>query len=161
MTTGAVGFRDWARVVFGPEHGDRLADDYAEAIGRELDHAVFYGTQKPVQENQMNDRQITEVSATVDAGLSQEDLDGMGEAERLALIVGSAYGQALAERDQARGQRDALVDDLVQARRLLEKVQPILEDSTWATDHALATSIQAFLDGSEPVDSDQTPTQED
>jgi hypothetical protein len=106
----------------------------------------------------MNERQITEVSATVDAGLSQEDLDGMNEAERLALVVGSAYGRALAERDEARDAVDRLSTALAGAVVLLGKVQPVLEDSSWATDSALAGSIQAFL---EAVDSDQAPTQED
>lgn len=55
----------------------------------------------------MNDR-IIEVSATVDAALPQEDLDDMTEAERLALVVGAAYGNALAERDQARAQVESL-----------------------------------------------------
>lgn len=108
----------------------------------------------------MKESQITEVSATVDAGLSQEDLDGMGEAERLALVVGAAYGKALADRDQAQEQFQITLTDLVHARRLLEKVVPILRDSTWATDSALADSIQVFLDG-QTVGSDETPTQED
>jgi len=56
----------------------------------------------------MEANRITEVSATVDAGLDQETLDGMNEAERLALIVGAAYGRALADRDEAR----ALVQSL-------------------------------------------------
>lgn len=144
----------WAALIYGPE----AAAQMEEAMGRAIDQAMFHTTQ-PVQENRMmNTEQITEVSTTVDTGLSQDDLDGMTEAERLALVVGAAYGKALSERDQARAQFEVTLDDLVKARRLLEKVVPILEDSTWATDSALAGSIQAFLDG---LDSEQTPTQED
>lgn len=106
----------------------------------------------------MNETQITEVSATVDAGLTQEDLDGMNEAERLALVVGAAYGKALAERDQARDVGYRLAGNLGHAQGLLGKVVPILRDSSWATDSALADSIQAFLDG---LDSEATPNQED
>lgn len=153
-------FRNWAIMVFGPEQGAAMADSQAAALGRALDQAVLYGTQ-PVQENRMNTEQITEVSATVDTGLSQEDLDGMSEAERLALVVGAAYGKALSERDQARDLTYRLSGNLGQAQGLLEKVLPILEDSSWATDSALADSIQAFLDGLKDVDSDKTPTQED
>lgn len=108
----------------------------------------------------MKESQITEVSATVDAGLSQEDLDGMGEAERLALVVGAAYGKALADRDEARNMTYRLSGNLGQATALLKKVVPILRDSTWATDSALADSIQVFLDA-QTVGSDETPTQED
>lgn len=108
----------------------------------------------------MKESQITEVSATVDAGLSQEDLDGMGEAERLALVVGAAYGKALADRDLAQGFVDTLGAALAEATEFLWKVLPILRDSTWATDSALADSIQVFLDG-QAVGSDETPTQED
>lgn len=116
---------------------------------------------RPIQENQMNPQQITEVSATVDTGLSQDDLDGMTEAERLALVVGAAYGKALADRDQARTQWAVLADRLTVAKDLLGKVVPILNDSTWASDSALASSIQAFLDQAGALDSETTPTQED
>lgn len=155
MTT----FREWATIVFGPEHGGAMADDMAEAVGRELDAAVFYGTTtQSIQENEMDQQQITEVSATVDAGLSQDDLDGMSEAERLALVVGSAYGAALHERDEARAQVMTLGGLLDRAVSLLRQAKPRLEDSTWASDSSVAGSIQAFL---EDVDSGQTPTQED
>lgn len=140
--------------------GDVVADQMEAAMARTLDAAVFHGTQ-PIQENDMNAEQITEVSATVDAGLTQADLDGMNEAERLALVVGAAYGKALAERDEARDVAAYAIARLATARDLLNKVVPILDDSTWATDSALAGSIQAFLDTLQDVDSPQAPTQED
>jgi hypothetical protein len=112
---------------------------------------------QPVQENEMNPQQITEVSATVDTGLNQDDLDGMTEAERLALVVGAAYGKALADRDEARAMAAHAIARLAEARAFLGKVVPILRDSTWATDSSLGDSIQAFMDR---VDSETTPTKE-
>lgn len=98
---------------------------------------------------------------------TQEDWDALTEGERLGLLVGHAYGTALAERDEASAQaarwrdlHEAALDDLVQARRLLEQAHKHLGDTSWAADEQLADSIQAFLGGT-PVDSDQTPTQED
>ena len=141
--------------MLGDDLGNRVADDMAEAMGRTLDTTVFYGTN---QENEMNTDQITEVSTTVDAGLAQEDLEHLGDAERLGLIVGAAYGRALAERDEARAQVAHLGARLNDARDLLRTARPLLEDSTWATDSSVASSIQAFLDR---VDSELAPTQED
>lgn len=149
--------RTYLRAILGDEAGDKAADAMADAMGRTLDEAVFYGTHAttpPIQENEMNEAQITEVSATVDAGLSQEDLDGMNEAERLALVVGSAYGQALAERDKARAA-------LAKAVTLLNETIPTLRATSWAQDEAVADSVQTFLDALGTVDSTQAPTQED
>lgn len=106
----------------------------------------------------MNTDRITEVSTTVDAGLSQDDLDAMSEAERLALVVGAAYGKALAERDEARAQVAHLRARLDEARTHLENTLGPLQNSTWANDSHLAGSIQAYL---ERVDSELTPAQED
>lgn len=155
-----TGFRDWATMVFGPEHGDQVADHYAEALGRSLDEAVFYGTTRPIQENQMTETdaaRLTEVSATVDAGLSQADLDGMNEAERLALVVGAAYGNALAERDQARAQ-------VAEALGHLEAVLAASPSTSFAHTNAAADAAQEFIQRiktPEPVDSETTPSQED
>lgn len=98
------------------------------------------------------------VSVPIPPSLAQDDLEHLNEAERLGLIVGAAYGQALAERDVARAQAAHLGARLNDARDLLRKARPLLEDSTWATDSSVAGSIQAFLDR---VDSELSPIQED
>ena len=109
---------------------------------------------------------ITEVSATVDAGLSQADLDGMNEAERLALIVGSAYGAALADRDLARTEaadlRHRLGVLLARADNVL--ALDVLKDLTWAGDERAVTRLRECVQENmalPAVDSDETPTQED
>lgn len=60
----------------------------------------------------------------------------LSEAERLGLLVGSAYGAALAERDEAQARVAALEDQvntLVHAaRRVLDL--GVLENLTWAKD---------------------------
>jgi hypothetical protein len=142
-------------ISLGAILGADAAHQAAEAVGRVFDATTLHGT---IQENTMNERQITEVSATVDAGLEADDLAHLSEAERLGLIVGAAYGKALAERDEARAQVVALGLRLDQAIHLLRQAEPRLEDSTWASDSSVAGSIQAFL---VDVDSEQTPTQED
>lgn len=38
-----MSFRDWAVATFGEEMGGAMAGRYAEAMGRALDEAVFYG----------------------------------------------------------------------------------------------------------------------
>lgn len=137
--------------------GDVVADQMADAMGRQIDTALFYGTQ-PIQENDMNADRITEVSATVDAGLSQEDLDGMNEAERLALIVGAAYGKALAERDEARAQVAALAQDLADLGSAAQAVLAldVLAQVTWAHDEQAVQTLR------QAVGSVQAPeTQED
>lgn len=152
-----TGFRDWAAQVFGPEHGHRLADDYANALGRTLDATVFHGTQ-PIQENRtMSPEQITEVSATVDAGLSQDDLDQMTEAERLALVVGAAYGRALAQRDEARAQ-------VQEALGHLEAILATQPATSFAHTNAAADQAREFVQRirtPQAVDSDQTPAGKD
>lgn len=152
-----TGFREWATAVLGEEGGNDLADRYADALGRTLDEAMFYGTTPPIQENQMNADHITEVSATVDAGLDQETLDGMNEAERLALIVGAAYGRALADRDEARAQ-------VTQALDHLEAVLAASPPTSFAHTNAAADQAREFIQRirtPEPVDSEATPTRKD
>jgi hypothetical protein len=110
----------------------------------------------------MNAEQITEVSATVDACLNQEALDGLNEAERLGLIVGAAYGQALAERDEARAQvaiQAVTIRDLVDAARKVLAIDS-LEHLTWAHDEDAVTALREVVQGIGSLDSDQTPTQE-
>lgn len=113
----------------------------------------------PQESPQPVDR-ITEVSATVDAGLSQEDVDGMNEAERLALIVGAAYGAALAERDDAQRQVAVLEDRLAEAKALLDYAVAHWPETTWATDTKAQDRLVQGIGTLWPVDSDQTPTQE-
>lgn len=149
--------RTYLRAILGDEQGERAADAMADAMGRELDGAVLYGTHAtnaPIQENEMNAEQITEVSATVDAGLSQEDLDGMNEAERLALIVGSAYGAALADRDLARAA-------LASALEHLEALVETWPETSWAGSNVAVERAREFIQVTKVVDSEQTPTQED
>lgn len=102
------------------------------------------------QENGMDHQRIQEVSVTISAALARDDVDGMNEAERLALVVGAAYGNALAERDQSRAR-------VAEGRALLEKALGFLGTSSWAAETHLAESIQAYVTG---LDSDETPTQE-
>lgn len=114
----------------------------------------------------MNDR-ITEVSATVDAALSQEDLDGMNEAERLALVVGAAHGNALAERDEARAQASDLRHRLGVLLARCDRVLTldVLDNLTWAGDETIVTRLRECVQENlefRPVDSDKTPApQED
>lgn len=113
----------------------------------------------------MHADQIKEVSDTVDQAITQEDLDALGEAERLALVVGAAYGRALHERDEARAMverlGDAIVDLDVAARDVL--TLDALENPTWAQDERLADNLRAALEAARrAVDSIQTnQTQED
>lgn len=109
----------------------------------------------------MNADQITEVSATVDAGLTQADLDEMNEAERLALIVGAAYGKALAERDKARAIAVRLEQELAQVCAAAHAVLglDVLDVLTWAHDEAKVDHLRTTL---QAVESVQAPeTQED
>lgn len=111
----------------------------------------------------MNAEQITEVSTTIDTGLAAEDLAHLNEAERLGLIVGAAYGQALAERDLAQAQaaiQAKTIRDLVDAA---EKVLALdaLDNLTWAHDEDAVTALRELVQGIGPVDSDQTQPQED
>lgn len=114
----------------------------------------------------MSPEQITEVSATVDAGLDQEALDGLNEAERLGLIVGAAYGQALAERDEARAQASDLRRRLGVLLARCDRVLTldVLDTLTWAGDERIVTRLRECVQENlefKPVDSEQTPTQED
>lgn len=145
----------WATIVFGPEQGAALDARTAEALGEALDRTPLHLEPK---EYPVNPRQIAEVSAAIDAGLTQDDLDDMTEAERLGLVVAAAYGNALAERDLAHQEVVRLRERLAEAERLLEQAAAPLDASTWATDGQIASSIQAFL---QAVDSTQAPTQED
>jgi hypothetical protein len=100
---------------------------------------------------------IHEVSATVDAALTREDLEGLNEAERLALVVGAAYGKALADRDAAR----ALAEDAV---GVLEALVAEFPDTSFAHANVAVDKARAFIQAyrtPEPVDSEQTPAQED
>lgn len=171
--------RTYLRAILGDEAGDRAADAMADAMGRTLDKAVLYGTHathQPIQENDMiragdvNDPQplarVAEVSATVDAGLAQEDLDGMTEAERLGLIVGAAYGKALAERDEARAQASDLRHRLGVLLARCDRVLSldVLDNLTWAGDETIVIRLRECVQENlefRPVDSDLTPTQED
>lgn len=106
----------------------------------------------------MNERQITEVSATVDAALTQDDLEGMNEAERLALVVGAAYGKALAERDEAQARVAALEDQVNTLAHAATAVLglDVVAQVTWAHDEATVNALRAA------VESVQAPeTQED
>jgi hypothetical protein len=111
---------------------------------------------RPAPEVQAAQRLI-EVSVTVDAALSQEDLNGLNEAERLALMVGAAYGRALADRDQAR-------DHLEKAVETLEALAEAFPETSWAHSNAALDTAREFIQAyraAEPVDSGQTPAQED
>ena len=152
-----TGFREWATAVFGEEAGNDLADRCADALGRTLDQAVFHGTTPAIQENEMNQAQITEVSMTVDSGLAQEELADLTEAERLGLIVGAAYGRALADRDMARA-------ELQEALGHLEAVLHSLPAGSFALTNVAQEAAQEFIQRIKkpaPVDSTQTPAQED
>lgn len=102
----------------------------------------------------MNADQITEVSTTVDTGLAQADLEHLGEAERLGLIVGAAYGQALAERDLARA-------SLAKALDLMEALANAWPETSWAASNVAVENAREFIQATKAVDSEQTPTQED
>lgn len=156
-----TGLRDWARIVFGPEMGDRMADDFAGAIGRELDAATFYGTETPPMSTPdpptPGTHHLSEVihrtfhDATPDAAAN--------DPERLGLIVGAAYGNALAERDQARDLAATLGARLAEALTHLEAVlaaSPVV--STFAHDDDTLTSARQFL--ADAVESSGTPEQE-
>lgn len=93
---------------------------------------------------------LTEVSATVDTALTREDLEGLNEAERLALVVGAAYGKALADRDAARAMLEAVVGEF--------------PDTSFAHANVAVEKAREFIQAyrtPEPVDSEQTPAQED
>lgn len=145
----------------GEDQGGHVADQMADAMGRHLDAAVFHGTTPPIQENEMKAEQITTLSATVDAELTQGDLDGMSEAERLALVVGAAYGKALAERDKARDRVDHLHALLGSARALLGRAQHSLGDSSWAADASLAEQIGQLMERMDVDSIQQNNTQGD
>lgn len=100
---------------------------------------------------------IHEVSATVDAALTREDLEGMNEAERLALVVGAAYGRALSERDQARA-------DLADALRHLRTLVDEFPATSWAHANVAVEEAREFIQAIQapaPVDSSQTPAEKD
>lgn len=105
----------------------------------------------------MNHAQITEVSMTVDSGLSQEVLDDLTEAERLGLIVGAAYGRALADRDMARAELQEALDHL-------EAVIKAMPAGSFAHTNAARDAAVEFIQRIKtppPVDSQATPAQED
>lgn len=113
----------------------------------------------------MNDR-ILEVSTTVDAALSQEDMDHLTEAERLALIVGAAYGNALAERDQARAQVEELHAELKSLAHATSEVLGHVPglgpgEQTWAQDADLVEALRERLEDAykalESVQAPETP----
>lgn len=83
-----------------------------------------------------------------------EPLD-LSQAEQLGILVGSAYGTALAERDKARAIAVALEQDLAQAERVLLEAEELLaaavlrlDETTWAVDSALAGRVREFLNRS-------------
>lgn len=133
-------FRVWARHTFGAEQGDRLSDEYADAVGRTLDTTVFHGTQ-PIQETQMDEPLPPELAH-------------LNEAERLGLVVGAAYGQALAERDQARNIAATLEQQLAKALETIRYALKNWPETTWATDSLVQENVKAWL---EALESPETP----
>lgn len=75
--------------------------------------------------------------------------EGLNEAERLGLLVGATYGEALAERDQA-----------IQHLRTLVAAMPA---TSWAATNAAEEAARAWLseyDDAKDVRSPETPNQE-
>lgn len=108
----------------------------------------------------MNDETMAEVRASAPS-LNQDDLDHMNEAERLALVVGAAYGAALADRDMARTEVERLNERLVLAKGLLDMALDEWPVTTWGTDSLAKERLVQGINALWPVDSDPTPTQED
>lgn len=76
--------------------------------------------------------------------------DDLNPAEQLGVLVGAAYGTALAERDVARRIAVALEQDLAQAEAHLAQLVAIVVNAgtTWAHDAAALEAAQAFLNRS-------------
>lgn len=143
--TQPTGFRDWARLIFGPEHGDKMADDFTEAVGREFDRAIIYGTDTTMRPTTPPPPPAASYVPT--------------EAERLGLLVGAAYGEALAERDDARALAETIGARYAEALTHLEAVlatSPAV--ATFAGDDDTLTSAREFL--ARAVESSGTPEQE-
>lgn len=84
-------------------------------------------------------------------------MEDLTEAERLGLVVGAAYGQALAERDQARAIAVHLEQENAHLRDLLAYAVQEWPDTTWAADsHAKDTLVQAIQNAG-ALESPETP----
>lgn len=106
----------------------------------------------------------TEVAVTVPTGLTEGDLEGMGDAERLGLIVGASYGAALADRDQARSQVAILGDALTTLDLAARAVLALdsVKSLTWAQDERTVDTLrQAVEDAGKALESVQAPETEE
>lgn len=83
---------------------------------------------------------------------------GLSEAERLGLIVGAAYGGALADRDKARDLCVRLEQEAAEAARHIRALcEVVRRSSTWAHDTAVADSAERFLNALESPETPETP----
>lgn len=105
----------------------------------------------------MNAEQINEVSVTVDSGLDAGVLEDLTEAERLGLIVGAAYGRALADRDMARAELQECLGHL----EALVKAMPVGSFAHTNVARDAAVEFIQRIKTPAPVDSQATPAQED
>jgi hypothetical protein len=110
------------------------------------------------------ERKVTDkVSIRTDHGQALVDVvDAMephadGLAEHLGLVIGAAYGTALAERDQARELADELGRRLALALTHLKAVLPV-GVPTFAHDEIHVDAARTFL--AEQLDSTRSPEQE-
>lgn len=82
---------------------------------------------------------------------------GLNEAERLGLVVGAAYGTALAERDQARALAVRLEQDLGYALEALEKAAAAWPETSWASDSQNKDRLVQAIQNLKALESPETP----
>lgn len=95
----------------------------------------------------MTPEQIAEVSITVSAPIDAQEVGDLNEAERLALVVGAAYGNALADRDEARQTVQSLSAALTALASAAEDVLAleVLGSLTFAHDERTADHLRGVV----------------
>lgn len=113
------------------------------------------------QECGVGGQDLAERCAKAEDLSGEEVLDSLNEAERLGLVVGAAYGQALAERDEARAQAVDLGQRLEKAMTLLRYAVAEWPETTWASDSFRKDHLIQGTKALEDVDSEESPTTEE
>lgn len=102
------------------------------------------------------------ITISVPTDLHPEEADNLTEGERLGIIVGMAYGNAVAERDIARDLHAAAVKELEELREAARDVLALdlVKNPTFAHDEDALVRLEALCHPAHVVDSPHT-TQED
>lgn len=155
-----TGFRDWAVQVLGEDGGGVLADQFDRAMGLAIDSAVFYGTTPPPLEESVNDPTPPETVTALAALVETVAPHATNQAEALGLLVGRAYGLALADADMAAAvaaEADRIATEAVS--HLAAVIDLVPDPPTWAHHQDTVDAARAFLEAN-AVQSSHSPEQE-